>query len=232
MITVRKASERGHFNHGWLDTHHTFSFAGYYDPEHMQFRVLRVINEDRVEAGSGFGTHPHRDMEIISYVVSGALGHRDSMGHSQSIEPGEVQVMTAGSGITHSEYNHSKSEETHFLQIWIMPKARGLKPRYDQKRFDDAEKHNALRLLVSGDGRDGSLMINQDADLYGSLLSAGTSLERRFASGRGGWVQVIGGKVDINGHSLSAGDGAAIEDEELVRISAEDNAEILLFDLA
>lgn len=231
MIKIRKASERGHFNHGWLDTYHTFSFARYYDPEHMQFRALRVINEDRVAAGNGFGTHPHDNMEIITYVVSGALGHRDSMGHSQSISPGEVQVMTAGSGITHSEYNHSDSEETHLLQIWIMPKARGLKPRYDQKRFEDSEKRNALHLLVSGDGRDGSLMINQDADLYGSLLESGNSVEYRYTSSRGGWVQVIRGKVDVNGVALASGDGAAIEDEELVRISAEDDAELLLFDL-
>lgn len=232
MIEIRKANERGHFNHGWLDTYHTFSFAGYYDPKHVQFRTLRVINEDRVEAGSGFGTHPHRDMEIISYVLSGALGHRDSMGHSQGIEPGEVQVMTAGSGITHSEYNHSETETTHFLQIWLMPKEKGLTPRYDQKRFSDDEKRNTLKLIVSGDGREGSLMINQDADLYATLLEPGNSVEHRLVPGRGGWLQVIRGKVDLNGIALAAGDGAAIEEEQFVRISAEDNAEVLLFDLA
>lgn len=232
MIKVRKSEDRGHANYGWLDTYHTFSFANYYDPEYSSFRDLRVINEDRVAPKQGFGTHPHRDMEIISYVVSGALGHRDSMGHAQEIRPGEVQVLTAGSGITHSEYNHSQTEKTHFLQIWLVPKENDLTPRYDQKKFEEDEKRNNLKLIVSGDGRDDSLMVNQDVSLYASLLSNGNELSHTLEPFHYAWVQVISGKLKVNGTSLTSGDGAAVIDESDLQIIAEDDSEFLLFELA
>jgi redox-sensitive bicupin YhaK (pirin superfamily) len=231
MIKVRKAEERGNFDYGWLNTYHTFSFAAYYDAEHVKFRDLRVINEDRVQPGEGFGTHPHNDMEIISYVVEGALGHRDSMGHSQSIEPGDVQVMTAGSGITHSEYNHSDSQVTHFLQVWIIPRNKELEPRYDQRHFSPDDKRDLLRLIVSQDGRDGSLQINQDVSLYASVLTAGHELDYSLEAGRHAWLQVIKGSVTINSAKLKAGDGAAVSDEAQLTISAGEESEILLFDL-
>jgi quercetin 2,3-dioxygenase len=231
MIRVRKASERGHFDHGWLDTYHTFSFASYYDPEHVQFRDLRVINEDRVQPGRGFGTHPHRDMEIITYVVSGALGHRDSMGHDQSIQAGEVQAMTAGTGITHSEYNHAEDAVTHLLQIWILPSREGLEPRYDQRRFTAEEKRGRLKLIVSGDGREDSLPINQDVDLYASILAAGESLDHQPGKGRHAWIQVVRGGLEVNGTQLAAGDGAAVSDEQTLHIAADKESEFLLFDL-
>jgi len=230
MITLRRAAERGHANHGWLDTHHTFSFADYWDPDHMGYRTLRVINDDRVAAGRGFGTHPHRDMEIITYVLAGQLQHRDSMGTGSIITPGEVQRMSAGTGVTHSEVNPSRSEPLHLLQIWILPARRGLTPSYEQKRFPDAERQGRLRLVGSPDGRDGSVTIHQDAQLWAGLFDAGERAVHSLAPGRGAWVHVARGQARINGEVLSAGDGAAIEDSD-VTIEGVDAAELLLFDL-
>jgi redox-sensitive bicupin YhaK (pirin superfamily) len=230
MITIRRAGERGHADHGWLDTYHTFSFADYYDPAHMGFRALRVINEDRVRGGRGFGTHGHRDMEIISYVLEGALGHRDSMGTDGVIRPGEVQRMSAGTGVMHSEMNASEGEVVHFLQIWILPERNGIAPGYEQKQFDDAEKRGRLRLVASPDARDGSLKIHSDVSVYTTLLDDGESVTHEYASGRYGWVQVARGEVEVNGQKLSAGDGAAIENESSVTITGK-GAEVLLFDL-
>jgi redox-sensitive bicupin YhaK (pirin superfamily) len=232
MLTLRPSAERGHANHGWLDTYHSFSFADYYDPQQMGFRTLRVINEDRVAPGQGFGTHPHRDMEIITYIVEGSLGHRDNMNHEERIERGDVQVMTAGRGLMHSEYNHEEFRRTHLLQIWILPNQKGLQPSYDQKRFPESGKRNALQLLVSGDGRGESLFINQDADLYASILEEGGTLEHRIADGRHAWVQLISGAIAVNGVAMAPGDGLAVSEEELLRISASKEAEFLLFDLA
>lgn len=232
MLAVRKSEERGHADHGWLNTYHTFSFASYYDREHMGFRTLRVINEDRVQAGAGFPTHPHANMEIISYVVSGRLAHKDSMGNVKTIGPGEVQAMTAGSGITHSEYNPSESEPVHFLQIWAVPAERDLKPEYSQKHFSLEKKANRLCLLVSPDGADGSLPINQDVRLFGSILEAGESLHHQLEPGRGAWIQLIKGRVTVNGRELSQGDGLAVEDEEAIRLESSESAEFLMFDLA
>jgi len=230
MISVRKAADRGHANHGWLDTRHTFSFADYHDPHHTHFRALRVINEDRVSGGQGFGTHPHRDMEIVSYVVSGILEHRDSMGHRRQMRAGEVQRISAGKGILHSEYNASPVEPVHFLQIWIMPDERGVEPRYDEKSFRDVEA-GKLHLVVSKSGRGGSLPIHQDADLYVSKLRAGDSAGHRFAPGRAGWIQVIGGDLDVNGTRLEAGDGAAVTGERSIQLRSEGDSHWLLFDL-
>ncbi len=229
---VRKAQERGHANHGWLDSFHTFSFADYYDPAHMSFSALRVINEDRVSAGQGFGTHGHRDMEIISYVVEGALEHKDSIGTGSVINAGDVQVMSAGSGIRHSEFNPSAKDGVHFLQIWIMPDATNHTPRYDQKTFVADDKKGRARLVVSGDGRDGSLMIHQDADLYAGLLDAGASLQHGLRQGRRGWVQIVRGALDVNSIKLESGDGLALENETLLTLSAsKDQTEFLIFDL-
>jgi len=231
MLRIRKATERGHADHGWLNTYHTFSFADYYDPAQMGFRSLRVINEDRVEPAIGFPTHPHRDMEIISYVLEGALEHRDSMGNGSVIYPGEVQRMSAGTGITHSEFNHEKSEELHFLQIWILPERLGVQPSYEQKFFSDEEKRGTLRLIASPDGSDGSVTIHQDARLYSALLD-GHELEHTLSPGRHAWLQVLRGEVLANGQRLGTGDGAAISDEERVVVSSAAAAEVLLFDLA
>lgn len=229
---VRPANARGHANHGWLDSFHTFSFANYYDPAFMGFGPLRVINEDRVQAGAGFDTHGHRDMEIISYVVSGALEHKDSIGSGSVIRPGDVQVMSAGTGIRHSEFNHSAVAPVHFLQIWIMPEQNGLKPRYEQKAFAPVEKHNQLRLVASRDGRDGSLVIHQDADVYASTLDAGATLDVSLRPGRKAWIQVVRGKLDVNGASIGAGDGlAAVEEAKLTIAAREASSEIILFDL-
>ena len=228
MITVRKSNDRGHFDHGWLNTYHTFSFADYYDPSFMGFRSLRVINEDRVQPDVGFGQHGHRDMEIVSIVLSGELAHRDSMGNGSVIRRGDVQRMSAGSGVLHSEMNPSKDESVHFFQIWILPERRGLKPEYEQKTFGDDEKKNVLKLVASHDGREGSVTIHQDASLYTSLLDGDVSYS--YAPNRAGWIQVARGEVDINGVTLSAGDGAAIDDERDVKISGR-GAEFLLFDL-
>ena len=231
MIKVRKAAERGHFDHGWLNTYHTFSFGDYRDAAHMGFGHLRVINEDRVQPGQGFPTHSHRDMEIVSYVLEGALEHRDSMGNNSIIRPGEVQRMSAGTGITHSEYNHSPSDLVHFLQIWIVPEAGGLKPGYEQKLFPEAEKRGRLRLIVSRDGRDGSVTVHQDVSGYATLLASGEKVEHSFPPDRQCWIQVARGAVRLNDERLAGGDGAAVTAERLVAIVAEQPAEVLLFDL-
>jgi len=230
MITIRRANDRGHADHGWLDTNHTFSFADYYDPDQMGFRALRVINEDRVKSGVGFGTHAHRDMEIISIVLEGTLAHRDSMGTGSLIKPGDVQRMSAGSGVTHSEMNPSKDEGVHFLQIWIVPAERGIKPSYEQKKFEDGERRGRLRLVASPDGSDGSLTIHQDVRLYSTLLDKAASVTHELAPGRHAWVQVTRGELEVNGQKLQAGDGAAISDERTLELSGN-GAEALLFDL-
>ncbi len=231
MITIRKSEERGHLNHGWLDTYHTFSFDQYYDPAHMHFRSLRVINEDRVASGKGFPTHSHRDMEIITYILSGALEHRDSMGNGSVIRPGDVQRMTAGTGVAHSEFNPSASEPVHLLQIWIMPSARNLAPGYEQKFFSEAERENKLRLIASPDGRDGSVKINQDARVYASILEPGATLIHGLSESRYAWLQIARGTVNVNDLELHQGDGAAISREHTLTVSAADRAEVLLFDL-
>lgn len=236
MLTIRRSHERGHADHGWLDSHHTFSFADYHDPRHMGFRSLRVINEDRVAPGKGFGTHPHRDMEILSYVLDGALEHKDSIGTGSVIRPGDVQRMTAGTGVSHSEFNHSRTEGVHFLQIWILPEARGLKPGYEQKRFEPETRQDQLRLIASRDGRDGSVTIHQDMALYAALLAPGKTVTHGFAAGRRGWLQVARGSVRVGEQTLQAGDGAAIQETESLEIvgvgGGEAAAEVLLFDLA
>lgn len=231
MITLRKATERGHADHGWLNTYHTFSFADYYDPKHMGFRDLRVINEDRVQPKEGFPTHPHRDMEIITYVLEGALEHKDSMGNGSVIRPGEVQRMSAGTGITHSEFNHSGSELVHFLQIWIMPENNGITPGYEQTFFPDEEKRKNLRLIASQDGRNGSVTINQDVNLYAALLEQGEEIEHVVPTDRHAWLQVARGNVEINGHQLEQGDGVAVSDESQLIVTGREKAEVLLFDL-
>lgn len=231
MITVRKSSERGHANHGWLDTYYTFSFSDYYDPQFMGFRDLRVINEDRIEPGQGFPKHGHRDMEIITYMISGELSHRDSMGNEYTIHPGEVQRMTAGTGVQHSEFS-SETDKTHLLQIWILPEANRLTPGYEQKRFPTEEKTGRLRLIASRGGTDGSVHINQEVRVFASLLDAGDEIKYDLASGRHVWVQLISGAIHVNGISLEAGDGAAISDETRIDISSSYPAsEFLLFDL-
>jgi redox-sensitive bicupin YhaK (pirin superfamily) len=234
MITIRPSAQRGHANHGWLDTHHTFSFADYYDPKFMGFRSLRVINEDRVKADIGFGTHAHRDMEIISYVLEGQLAHRDSMGNGSVIKPGDVQRMSAGTGVTHSEMNPSPDEPVHFLQIWIMPERTGLKPSYEEKHFPVADRSGQLRLVASRDGRDGSIVVHQDVALYATLLDNTKSVSHTLSANRYGWIQVTRGDIEVNGQKLTAGDGAAIENESQLTITATsaDTAEVLLFDLA
>jgi redox-sensitive bicupin YhaK (pirin superfamily) len=234
MLTLRPARERGHADHGWLDSHHSFSFAEYYDPRHMGFRALRVINEDRVAEGRGFGAHPHRDMEIISYVLEGALEHRDSLGTGSVIRPGDVQRMSAGTGVTHSEQNASKSEPVHFLQIWIVPAERGIKPGYEQKSFSPGDKRGKLRLVASRDGRDGSVTIHADAALYAGLFAAGESATLPIAAGRHAYVQVARGTVRVNGQQLQAGDGATLSGEPNVQVEglADGEGELLVFDLA
>jgi redox-sensitive bicupin YhaK (pirin superfamily) len=232
MITIRNADDRGHARHGWLDSRHTFSFADYHDPGHVSFRTLRVLNEDRVEAGQGFGTHPHRDMEILSYVLEGALEHKDSMGTSSIIRPGEVQRMSAGTGVLHSEYNPSHTEPVHFLQVWIFPEKKGLKPGYEQKAFPASERSNRLKLVASRDGRDGSLTIHQDAELHTTLLSKGGSVTHPLKNGRHAWVQVARGAVTLNGMALTAGDGAAVSGEKALELTSTADAEVLIFDLA
>jgi quercetin 2,3-dioxygenase len=232
MIVVRPAAERGAANLGWLDSRHTFSFGDYYDPGHMGFGPLRVINEDRVRPGGGFETHGHRDMEIISYVLDGALEHKDSLGTGSVIRPGDVQIMSAGTGIRHSEFNHSQTEPVHFLQIWVLPDRAGLAPRYDQKAFPQSEKRGQLRLVGSPDGRDGSIIIHQDVELYDALLGSKDAVSRELDAGRRGWVQVVRGMVDVNGQAARAGDGVAVEDERKVTITSHaDNSEVLVFDL-
>jgi len=232
MLTVRRSGDRFHTKIGWLDSRHTFSFGEHYDPDHMGFRALRVINEDRVKAGSGFGTHGHRDMEIISYVLEGQLAHKDSMGTGSTIVPGDVQRMSAGSGVMHSEENPSRSEAVHFLQIWILPDSRRLPPSYEQKNFSEEERHNRLRPVAARDGRDGALTVHQDVTLYAALFDAGQAVTHELAAGRHAWVQVTRGAVTVNGEKLLAGDGAAISEERRVAILAESPSEVLLFDLA
>lgn len=232
MLRLRRSEDRGHADHGWLDSHHSFSFSDYYDPAHMGFGKLRVINEDRVAPGAGFPTHGHRDMEILSYVIDGKLEHADSIGTGSVIGPGELQRMSAGTGVRHSEYNGSKSEPVHFLQIWIQPERTGLEPGYEQRYFDPEGRTNRLRVLASRDGRDGSLTVHQDVSLYGSLLEEGQALEHVFADGRRGWLQVVKGELDAGGVVLGPGDGLAISDEARLRIEAKRGAELLLFDLA
>ncbi|HQP35666.1 MAG TPA: pirin family protein [Polyangiaceae bacterium] len=232
MIAIRKAQDRGHFDHGWLNTYHTFSFADYRDPQHMGFRGLRVINEDRVQAGEGFGTHPHRDMEIVTYVLEGGLQHRDSMGNGSVIRPGEVQRMSAGTGVTHSEFNASKEELVHFLQIWLLPGKRGIEPSYEQTTFSPHDLAGRLRLIASKDGREGSVTIHADASLYAGVFDKGAIGELALGKDRHSWVHVARGKARVNGHDLSAGDGAALSGEPQVRIEGIDVGEVLVFDLA
>jgi hypothetical protein len=217
---------------GWLDTKHSFSFASYYDPEHMGFGPLRVINEDRIEPAQGFGMHGHKDMEIITYIVEGALEHRDSMGNGSVIRRGDVQRMTAGTGVMHSEFNHSRDEPTHLLQIWILPERNALTPGYEEKSFGEDDKRNRLRLLASHDGREESLVIHRDVDLYASLLETGQQLLHRFEAGRVGWLQLIHGQLTVNGEMLQPGDGAAIAGSPSIDIDAKESAEFLLFDMA
>jgi redox-sensitive bicupin YhaK (pirin superfamily) len=231
MIALRKSQDRGHANHGWLDSYHTFSFAGYYDPREMGFGTLRVINEDRVAPGQGFGTHPHRDMEIISYVLEGALAHKDSIGTGSVIRPGDVQRMSAGTGVSHSEFNPSANEGVHFLQIWIEPNQYGVAPGYEQKNFTREEKKGRLRLIASPDGAEGSVRIHQDARVYASVLEDGDAVTYALPSGRQAYVHVARGSVQLNGTELTAGDGAKISAEKELRLSGGQAAEVLLFDM-
>jgi len=231
MSELRKGQERGHAQHGWLDSFHSFSFADYYDPKHMGFGPLRVINEDRVQAGKGFGTHGHSDMEIISYVLDGELAHKDSMGNGSVIRPGDVQRMSAGTGVRHSEFNGSPDKPVHFLQIWIEPSTRGDKPSYEEKRFEDASKRGQLRLIASPDGRDGSVTVHQDANLYAALVDGDEALGFTQKPGRLTYVHVIRGTVDVNGQPLSGGDALKVTGETTLRIGKGRDAEILLFDL-
>jgi redox-sensitive bicupin YhaK (pirin superfamily) len=232
MLTIRRSDERGRANHGWLDSRHTFSFADYSDPAHMGFRALRVINEDRVQPGQGFGTHPHRDMEIVSYVLEGALQHRDSMGTGSVIRPGDLQRMSAGTGVTHSEYNASKSEPVHFLQIWLNPGERGIAPSYEQKTFPPDDRRGRLRLVASPDGREGSVTLHTDALIHGGTFTEGESAGLALGPARHAWVQVTRGRVRVNGLDLASGDGAALSEEPAVRIEGIDAGEVLVFDLA
>ena len=232
MITVRKSEERGHFDHGWLDTRHTFSFAGYHDDAHMGFSELRVVNEDRVQPGEGFGTHGHRDMEIVSWVLDGELAHKDSTGGGGVLRPGEVQRMSAGTGVRHSEFNGSRERPVHFLQIWILPDRDGHRPSYEQRTVPEAARRGRLALIASPDGADGSTTIHQDARIYATLLGRGEQVRHPLASGRQAWVQVARGALTVNGRALSAGDGAALIREDAVELAGQgDLAEALVFDL-
>jgi redox-sensitive bicupin YhaK (pirin superfamily) len=232
MIRIRKSRDRGHVNHGWLDTYHSFSFGDYYDSRHMGFRALRVINEDRIRAGEGFPMHSHRNMEIVTYILRGALEHRDSMGNSSVIRAGDVQRMSAGEGVTHSEYNSSRSDTVHLLQIWILTERNGIRPEYEQKKFPENDRLNRLRLIASRDGREGSVTIYQDVALHDAALESGKGLLYKVPPGRHAWIQVTGGGITINGEPLSAGDGAAVSAESPLRISAFEKTSFLLFDLA
>ena len=232
MIQARKAQDRGHANHGWLNTYHTFSFANYQDPNHMGFRSLRVMNEDRVQPGEGFGTHGHRDMEIISYVLEGALEHKDSMGNGSVLRPGMFQRMTAGSGVQHSEFNASKTEGMHFYQIWILPESKGLEPSYEERDFTVDEKRNQLQLVASRDGKDNSILIHQDVSIYLSVLDAGNKLEYPLEPERHAWLQLIRGKIKVNDQEIDPSDGLAISEESELKISALRSSEFMVFDLA
>lgn len=231
MFTIRRSNERGFANHGWLKSRHTFSFADYYDPKHMGFKSLRVINEDRIDGGTGFGAHPHRDMEIISYVISGALEHKDSMGNVAQIKPGEVQRMSAGTGVVHSEYNAFPNEETHFFQIWILPNQTGTTPGYGQKSFEEKIHSEKMALVVSQDGRDGSITIKQDADMYISRLKEKETVEFNLKAGRGAWVQIVKGKIRIGDEELSTGDALSTTEAQLLSFKALEDSEFILFDL-
>jgi redox-sensitive bicupin YhaK (pirin superfamily) len=232
MINVRRSNERGHADHGWLNTRFTFSFADYDDPKHVQFRTLRVMNDDRVAGGGGFPMHPHRDMEIVTYVLEGTLEHRDSMGNGSVIKPGDIQYMSAGTGVTHSEFNASKTEPVHLYQIWMFPEKQGLKPAYDQKNFTEAEKRGKLRLVASPDGREGSVTIRQNNELYATVLGKGESVKHELKPERHAYVQVARGSVKFNGKELAEGDGAAISAETSLELVGVNDAEVLLFDLA
>jgi redox-sensitive bicupin YhaK (pirin superfamily) len=231
MLQIRKAADRGHANHGWLNTFHTFSFSSYRDPKHMGFQALRVINEDWVAPGQGFGTHPHENMEIVTYVLEGALEHKDSMGNGEVLRPGEFQRMTAGTGITHSEFNPSADEPVHLYQIWIIPDRKGIAPSYEQKRFAEADRRNQLRLVASPDATEGSLLIHQDARIFLSQIETGAYVVHQLAVGRHAWLQVLRGAVALNGQALQTSDGVAISDEQTLTIQATSDAEIMLFDL-
>ncbi len=230
MLTIRKAEDRGHANHGWLDAHHSFSFAGYHDPRWMGFRSLRVLNDDVIAGGGGFGTHPHRDMEIITYILSGALEHKDSMGNGRVIRPGEIQYMAAGTGVEHSEFNHSETEPAHLLQIWIVPDRKGAKPAYAERSFATAPA-GQWHLVASKAGREGSIAINQNADVYLAKLNRGDAVKHTLQSQRHGWVQVAEGEVILNGTALKAGDAAALSDEQAIEITGSQPSQVLLFDL-
>jgi redox-sensitive bicupin YhaK (pirin superfamily) len=232
MITVRHAAERGQTRLDWLDSWHSFSFGDYYDPDHNQFRSLRVLNDDKVAPGAGFGMHPHRDFEIVTYVVSGALEHKDSLGTGAVVRPGEVQRITAGTGVLHSEFNPSATEPVHLLQIWLTPERRGLTPSYEQKAFPEAGRRGQWRLVASRDGREGSVTIHQDAEVYATLLEPGESASHSLRPGRSGWVQVARGAVTLNGRPLETGDAAAVSEESALKVVATESAELLLFDLA
>lgn len=231
MIKTRRSDERGHANHGWLDSYHTFSFGNYYDPEFMGFGHLRVINQDRVEPGRGFGTHGHRDMEIVSYVLSGVLEHKDSMGHGSQMRPGEVQIMSAGTGVTHSEFNASNSEPLQFLQMWIQPSSRGTEPRYEQRAFEATERRGRLRLVVAPDGAEGAVRIGQDARMFAGLLDDRERIEHEIGDGRAAWIHLARGRVILNGEQLEAGDGAAIRDETKIVLEGIEDAEVVLWDV-
>lgn len=231
MIEIRKSAERGYADHGWLKSYHSFSFADYYDPQHVQYGPLRVINEDRVAPGMGFGTHGHRDMEIISYVLEGELAHKDSIGNGSVIRPGDVQRMSAGTGVRHSEYNHAAHDTTHFLQIWIIPAQNGIDPGYEEKHFDAADKRGKLRLVASADGADGSVLVHQDIRLYAGLFDGDEAATLALAQGRRAYVHVARGRVTVNGKALEAGDAARLEDVAEVALSGGDGAEVLVFDL-
>ena len=232
MLTVRKSQDRGYADHGWLHSYHSFSFAGYHDPEHMGFGNLRVINEDRIAAGMGFGTHGHRDMEIISYVLSGELAHKDSMGNIKGIPPGDVQRMSAGTGVQHSEFNHAQGQTTHFLQIWLLPDVQGIAPGYEQKAFTDAEKRGTLRRVASPDGAEGSVTVHADATIYAGLFDGGESATLALDLARKTYVHLVRGALQVNGQALSAGDAALIEKETALALAEGRDAEVLVFDLA
>lgn len=232
MLTIRKSNERGHFDHGWLNTYHTFSFDQYYDPRYMGFRSLRVINEDFVAPGRGFPMHGHRDMEIITYILEGGLKHEDSMGNGSVIRPGDVQRMTAGTGVRHSEKNASSTGRVHLLQIWILPNAEGLPPGYEQKAFTEDERRGQMRLIASSDGREGSVRLNQDVNLFASIIDAGQEIERAVDPARYGWIQVARGSISVNGENAGQGDGVVVAAESNLKIKAQEDAEVLLFDLS
>jgi redox-sensitive bicupin YhaK (pirin superfamily) len=231
MLTLRRSAERGGGRYGWLDTRHTFSFNDYHDARHMGFRALRVMNEDWIAPGKGFGTHGHRDMEIVTYVLEGALAHKDSLGNGSVLRPGEFQRMTAGTGIEHSEFNPSETERVHLYQIWLFPERRGLTPSYDQRAFPDEERDGKLRVVASPDGRDGSLTIHQNAEVYLATLDAGKQVEHRLTPGRHAWIQVLRGRIQLNGIDLSASDGAAVSEEIALGLRAVQGSELMLFDL-